>query len=145
MVVSTVILDSHKAASQKTGWRVFAAVFAVWFVLLSSAVHGLHRHGGYSYCADAAERGLLEENNSHYETVSTTIKTVVGLDQPSRTGAGLCPVCLFLQNCNERAIVWKSPEPAMPADGHVLRPTQIILPAAIVVLSSPRAPPAPLA
>jgi len=128
-------------ALRKNARHSFVVLFAVWFVFISAAIQNLHKHTATQCQSDTTGREAFSEHIDDYHVIPAGLSSSGGADQGSRSGMGLCPVCLFLKNCNERAIVWQSPEPPKTADRHTGRPTTVLLPAPVVVSSSPRAPP----
>ncbi len=134
--VTDVFLRSHKIARQTLSLGV-----AVWFVFLSVSVHGLHRHTNQRCNAAAVESCAIEQNTRVSSTGAVWLTDDSEIEHGPRQNVGLCPACLFLKNCKERAVVWKSLDPVLASGNHPSHRTIFCHTTPVIVSSPPRAPP----
>lgn len=124
--------------------RSAALGLAVWFAAAAVFVQGLHRHpaGGPDPTPDAGHPRCLAAGYAPAEAESGAPLIALGAStRQSHDVFGYCLACLFLKNCKERAIEWKSMVPVLPTDDYALLSGTFIVSSPVVVSSSPRAPP----
>jgi hypothetical protein len=116
----------------------------VWFAAVAVFVQGPHGHreGGNGSLPNAVyARDFARPHALNITGTDASLVVSDGYQYDYCRDAGYCLACLFLKNCKERAVAWRSPVPVMPADDHALYRNPPRCTSATVVSSSPRAPP----
>ena len=131
-----LFLRSHRTARQAISLGI-----AIWFVIVSVSVHGLHKHAGARCDTAAAESSTIEHDDRVSCAGAVCLPDYSELEHGPQKDIGLCLACLFLKNFKERVVVWQSLDPVLVSDRHTSYRAIFCHTIPDIVSSSPRAPP----